>query len=107
MSCTSSLVFFCRMNTKSFFLPSKSVSLLLHIETSLFPKRFSSLFFFLAFIEDKIISSTIEKSSIQLQILFQYDQKDLHIMIYGARNIPRKQGLFACQLSLQYERDIL
>ena len=49
----------------------------------------------------------LEKTSIQLQISFQYDQKHLYIMIYGARNIPIQQGLLACQLSLQYERDTL
>ncbi|CAF1114513.1 unnamed protein product [Rotaria magnacalcarata] len=57
--------------------------------------------------EDQTISSTIENSGIQLQLSFQYDQKHLHVMIYGAKNISLQQGLFACQLSLQYGRDIL
>ncbi|CAM4895992.1 unnamed protein product [Rotaria socialis] len=57
--------------------------------------------------EDQTISSTIENSGIQLQLSFQHDQNHLHVMIYGAKNIPLRQGLFACQLSLQYGRDIL
>ncbi|CAF2707840.1 unnamed protein product [Rotaria sp. Silwood2] len=57
--------------------------------------------------EDKTISSTIENNGIQLQLSFQYDKKYLHIMIYGAKNIPIQQGLFACQLSLQYGSDTL
>lgn len=57
--------------------------------------------------EDKIQPSTIENLPIQLNLSFQYDEKNLHIMIYGARNIPIQHGLLACQLVLQYERDIL
>ncbi|CAF3784330.1 unnamed protein product [Rotaria sordida] len=56
---------------------------------------------------DQTISSTIENNSIQLQLSFQYDQKYLHIMIYNAKNIPIRQGLFACQLSLEYGSDTL
>ncbi|CAF4540050.1 unnamed protein product [Rotaria sp. Silwood1] len=58
------------------------------------------------FQEDQTISSTIENNGIQLQLSFQYDQKHLHVMIYGAKNIPLQQGLFACQISLQYGNDI-
>ncbi|UJR36942.1 hypothetical protein I4U23_029651 [Adineta vaga] len=64
----------------------------------LLPNRF--------FEEDKIIPSTIDTHSIQLQLSFRYDENCLHIMIYGARNIPLSQGLLACQVSLQSEHDI-
>jgi len=59
------------------------------------------------YLEDKIQPSKIENLPIQLNLSFQYDEKNLHIMIYGARNIPIQHGLLACQLVLQYERDIL
>ncbi|CAF3542722.1 unnamed protein product [Adineta steineri] len=58
------------------------------------------------FQEDKTISSTIETNYIQLQFSYRYDENCLHVMIYGARHIPIRQGLVACQLSLQYDRDI-
>ncbi|CAF0948351.1 unnamed protein product [Adineta ricciae] len=56
--------------------------------------------------EDQIIPSIIETRSIQLQLSFQYNENCLHIMIYGARNIPLNQGLLACQVSLESEYDI-
>ncbi len=92
--------FISRMNRTIFFFPFQTTSFsffflsLLSVETFVYLK-YSRLVFFVE-----------EKTPIQLQISFQYDQKDFYVMIHGARYIPIQHGLFACQLSLQNERDI-